>query len=102
MLFVPVVEGVSKLLGGLSEEQLSEGQEEQVMLVSDEPQDCGDEDAVAMLEEPCGVTGLCPTSGGFPSPTFFNSLLSVLFKWSYIIRKTGYHFSPVHYKKGSF
>lgn len=60
------MEGVSKLLGGLSEAQLGEGQEEQVMYVSDDVahEDCGDEEAVAMIEEPCGGNSMYSTPGG--------------------------------------
>ncbi|XP_024380930.1 BTB/POZ domain-containing protein At2g46260 isoform X2 [Physcomitrium patens] len=60
-----VVEGVSKLLGGASETQLGEGQEEQVMYVAEDvaPQEA-DEEAVAMIEETYGVTSMFGAPGG--------------------------------------
>lgn len=61
-----VVEGVSKLLGGASETQLGEGQEEQVMYVAEDvaPQEA-DEEAVAMIEETYGVTSMFGAPGDF-------------------------------------
>lgn len=64
-IFMTVVEGVSKLLGGASETQLGEGQEEQVMYVAEDvaPQEA-DEEAVAMIEETYGVTSMFGAPGG--------------------------------------
>jgi hypothetical protein len=61
-----VVEGVSKLLGKISEAQSVEGQEEQVMFVNDDDVATHDaeEEGVAMKEEPCGGSGMFSSPGG--------------------------------------
>jgi hypothetical protein len=59
------VEGVSKLLGKISEAQSVEGQEEQVMLVNNDDVALHDaeEEGVAMKEEPCGGSGMFSSPG---------------------------------------
>jgi hypothetical protein len=59
------VEGVSKLLGKISEAQSVEGQEEQVMLVNNDDVALhdADEEGVAMKEEPCGGSGMFSSPG---------------------------------------